>query len=107
MQEITALTTHTWPGNVRELKNTAMRLAVGQGLGMEIIDGDSAAPDIGALADQVSTFEKSVIRACLERHHYRLKPTYEELGVSRKTLYDKIRKYGLEGLTAADRDKTD
>ena len=107
VQEITALTTHTWPGNVRELKNTAMRLAVGQGLGMEIIDGDSAAPDIGALADQVSTFEKSVIRACLERHHYRLKPTYEELGVSRKTLYDKIRKYGLEGLTAADRDKTD
>ena len=107
VQEITALTTHTWPGNVRELKNTAMRLAVGQGLGMEIIDGDSAAPDIGALADQVSTFEKSVIRACLERHHYRLKPTYEELGVSRKTLYDKIRKYGLEGLTAADRDETD
>jgi two-component system C4-dicarboxylate transport response regulator DctD len=107
VQEIVALTTHAWPGNVRELKNTAMRLALGQGLGMEIIDGDIAAPDMGALADQVSSFEKSVIRACLERHHYRLKPTYEELGVSRKTLYDKIRKYRLEGLTAADRDETD
>jgi len=94
-QDIADLTTHPWPGNVRELKNAAMRFALGQGLGMETADGNPAEATAGVLADQIGTFEKSVIRACLERHHYRLKPTYEELGVSRKTLYDKIRKYDL------------
>lgn len=94
-QDIALLTTHRWPGNVRELKNAAMRFALGQGVGMENADGNPAGGHNGVLADQVGTFEKSVIRACLERHDYRLKPTYEELGVSRKTLYDKIRKYEL------------
>lgn len=92
---IASLTRHPWPGNVRELKNAALRFALGQGLGMDTADENTAQDTTGVLADQIGTFEKSVIRACLERHGYRLKPTYEELGVSRKTLYDKIRKYGL------------
>lgn len=95
--EIAVLTSHSWPGNVRELKNAAMRFALGQGLAM---DGSVAAHGSEGktdqpLAEQVGNFEKSVIAACLERHGYKLKPSYEELGVSRKTLYDKIRKYEL------------
>lgn len=106
-QDIAALATYPWPGNVRELKNAAMRFALGQGLGMETSETDTAMDHDGALADQVAVFEKSVIRACLERHQYRLKPTYEALGISRKTLYDKIRKYQLEGLNAADAGEAD
>lgn len=94
-QNVASLTRHPWPGNVRELKNTAMRIALGQGLGVEFGDENAIEDSAGELTGQVASFEKSVIRACLERHGYRLKPTYEELGVSRKTLYDKIRKYGL------------
>lgn len=95
--DIADLELHTWPGNVRELKNAAMRFALGQGFGMETTSG-AAANGIeldGDLADQVAGYEKSIIRACLERHGYKLKPSYEELGVSRKTLYDKMRKYNL------------
>lgn len=100
--EIAALTTHPWPGNIRELKNAAMRFALGQGLGMETAGDNDADHRRQPLSDQVGSFEKSVIRASLARHDYRLKPTYEELGISRKTLYDKIRRHNLEGLAPAD-----
>lgn len=97
--EIAALTSHSWPGNVRELKNAAMRFALGQGLAMDgsVATNGAEATTGQPLAEQVGKFEKSVIAACLERHGYKLKPSYEELGVSRKTLYDKIRKYELGG----------
>lgn len=97
--EISSLTAHSWPGNVRELKNTAMRFALGQGLGL-VQEGSTEKPDAPGkklLGDQVSGFEKTVIASCLARHGYKLKPCYEELGISRKTLYDKIRKYDLGG----------
>lgn len=97
--EIAALSAHSWPGNVRELKNAAMRYALGQGLGLAPA-GDTGKSSLSGnplLADQVAAFEKSVIARCLERNGYKLKPSYEELGVSRKTLYDKIRKYDLGG----------
>ena len=107
-KDIALLEFHTWPGNIRELKNAATRFALGQGFGVENtyseqIDG---APGDGHLSGQVAHFEKSVIQSCLERNDYKLKPTYEELGVSRKTLYDKIRKYNL-GEATLDEDAAD
>lgn len=102
-QDIAELANHAWPGNVRELKNAAMRFALGQDFGMNDasrLNGSGPAND-AHLADQVAGFEKSVILNCLERHGYKLKPSYQELGVSRKTLYDKIKKYNL-GHTALD-----
>ena len=94
--DFSALSQHDWPGNVRELKNAAMRYALDQGLNLT---GEVAASDIsasnGTLADQVYDFEKAVISQSLRRNGQKLKPTYEELGISRKTLYDKIRKYGI------------
>ncbi|MBT4907948.1 MAG: hypothetical protein HON62_13785, partial [Rhodospirillaceae bacterium] len=54
------------------------------------------APDnASALADQLSSFERSLIQQTLAENDGRLKPTYEALGISRKTLYEKIRKHGL------------
>jgi two-component system, NtrC family, C4-dicarboxylate transport response regulator DctD len=103
-QDIAELASHAWPGNVRELKNAAMRFALGQGFGMnDAVRLNGAGPaDDEHLADQVAGFEKSVILNCLERHGYKLKPSYEELGVSRKTLYDKIKKYDLGHTTLDD-----
>lgn len=48
------------------------------------------------LADRVSQFEYTVLRDALTRHGGRLKEVQEELGLARKTLYDKMRKHCLE-----------
>ena len=53
------------------------------------------AEDGSHLANRVAAFEKSVIEAELARHGGRQKETYEALGISRKGLYDKMRKFGI------------
>ncbi|HTN30302.1 MAG TPA: sigma-54 dependent transcriptional regulator [Pseudomonas sp.] len=85
---------HSWPGNVRELQNTSERYALGLGLGL-----DSETPDLplslGGLSEQVEAFERALIAAELARPHNSLRSVAEALGVPRKTLHDKLRKYGL------------
>jgi transcriptional regulator of acetoin/glycerol metabolism len=39
--------------------------------------------------------EKRTIREALDKHHGRLVETHKELGISRTTLYHKMKKYGL------------
>ena len=48
------------------------------------------------LADSVADFERGVIAGALAAHGGSLKPVYEALGISRKTLYEKMQKYGLD-----------
>ena len=48
------------------------------------------------LSERVAAFERAVISDELARSGGRMKETYERLGLSRKALYDKIRRYGLE-----------
>ena len=94
---ISALLTHDWPGNVRELQNAAMRYALGAGLGAlgEVKeDGEGDAPPPG-LTEQMEAVEKRLIENAIRSNGNSLKDTYEALGVSRKTLYDKMRKYGI------------
>nr|WP_156714297.1 sigma-54 dependent transcriptional regulator [Nitratireductor arenosus] len=90
------LTAHDWPGNVRELRNIADRWVLGLWRG---VSPDDPAPPDGAnvLADRVAAFERAVIEAELKRHGGRQKETYEALGISRKGLYDKMKKLGLGG----------
>lgn len=84
-----------WPGNVRELRNAADRLV----LGLQSSPGEPAlsAPDVGArLAEKVAAFEKTIIASTIAAHGGALRPVYETLGISRKTLYEKMQKYGLD-----------
>ena len=81
-----------WPGNVRELRNAADRYVLGLWAG----DGEAATPGSARLADRVSAFEKSVIASMLAASGGTLKPVYEQLGISRKTLYEKMQRYGLD-----------
>ncbi|MDO9416667.1 sigma-54-dependent transcriptional regulator [Pararhizobium sp.] len=83
-----------WPGNVRELRNAAERLV----LGLDVTPGETLAggPDLIRLADKVAAFEKGVIESALAAHGGSLRPVYESLSISRKTLYEKMQKYGLD-----------
>ncbi|MCV2892448.1 sigma-54 dependent transcriptional regulator [Lentibacter sp. XHP0401] len=85
------LATQDWPGNVRELRNAADRFV----LGLDPVAAVSAEAAGVTLAQGVAAHEKSLIMACLTAHQGRLKPTYEALGLSRKTLYEKMQKHGL------------
>lgn len=88
-----------WPGNVRELRNAAERLV----LGLDASPHDAAKEDNGRLADKVAAYEKGLIASAIAAHGGALKPVYESLGISRKTLYEKMQKFGLDKkLVAAD-----
>ncbi len=101
---IASLIAHDWPGNVRELQNSAVRFALG--LGLEI-DGqavliDDAVAGSASLSDQLARVERQIIADTLQTCGNSLKATYESLGISRKTLYDKMRRYRLGRLPAQD-----
>jgi len=83
-----------WPGNVRELRNAADRFVLG--LGLPPAEDEASPPQASRLADQVAEFERSVIAGALVASGGNLKPVYEALGISRKTLYEKMQKYGLD-----------
>ncbi len=96
---IRALLTHDWPGNVRELRNVAERyVLLGAGCGYDLeqlMDGFEGGGSM-LLPEQVACFEKSVIEQALIGHKGNIKQTMAVLGVPRKTLSDKMRKYGLD-----------
>ncbi len=85
------LAARAWPGNVRELRNEAERAILGLG-------ADTSPTATGKLADQMAAHERDLIAAALSAHSGSLKATYEALGISRKALYEKMQKHGLERL---------
>lgn len=81
-----------WPGNVRELRNVAERYVLG------IEDDPSAAPISDAsmtLEELMDRVERSFILDGLAAQDGRIGATADALGISRKTLYLKMRKYGI------------
>lgn len=87
-----------WPGNVRELRNLAERYVL-QGPGALDSDGDMSVIDISArqtLGEMTESFERATIMAALNSCHGSIKGTMHQLGTPRKTLYDKMKKYGLD-----------
>ncbi|MDM7458836.1 MAG: sigma-54 dependent transcriptional regulator [Paracoccus sp. (in: a-proteobacteria)] len=91
-QLLTEIANRDWPGNVRELRNAADRHALGIALQpIEIRD-----PAQMHLAQRVAAFERELIVAALEAHGGRIKPVYETLGLSRKSLYEKMQKHRID-----------
>lgn len=48
-----------------------------------------------SLESRVDVMERRIIQDCLARHNHRRKETAAELGISRVTLYNKMKKFGL------------
>lgn len=88
-----------WPGNVRELRNAAERyVLLGESCGYDIermVDGSTDRPAM-TLPEQVDCFERALIEQQLKASNGSIKNTMAALGLPRKTLYDKMKKYGLE-----------
>jgi len=87
------LTRAPWPGNVRELRNAAERVVLRLEQATDVTSGPSSAQ---TLAEQMAAHERKLLVDALIRHNGALKPVYETLGLSRKALYDKLVKYGID-----------
>lgn len=89
-----ALSGHSWPGNIAEVRRLAARLGVLAGNTISATDILSAME--AAVSQSVQHLdERDWIVRSLKRNRYRRTDTARELGLSRKTLYNKIKKYGL------------
>ncbi len=84
-----------WPGNLRELRNAAERYVLGLGIA-PLTGGEGESAGGARLADRVADYERSLIAGALALSGGSLKSVYEQLGISRKTLYEKMQKYGLD-----------
>jgi len=85
---------YDWPGNVRELKNVADRFC----LGLQTASEGTVSPktDIPPLAERVERVERSIIEEALRRAGGQVGRAAENLRIPRKTLYDKLNRFGLD-----------
>jgi DNA-binding NtrC family response regulator len=93
-----------WPGNVRELRNALERAVIfSRSDTLEPADfPENVRAGAGVAAGSVAGLrsledvEREVIAATLEATHYKISRAAEALGISRKTLLEKRKKYGLK-----------
>jgi DNA-binding NtrC family response regulator len=90
---------YAWPGNVRELQHTIEKAVI-------LSDGSVLKPDDFYLHPPVSfvpdgnnlnldEMEKRLILSAIDRSEHNLTAAADLLGITRQTLYNKLKKYGL------------
>lgn len=89
---------YDWPGNVRELENLVERSVVlAKG---EVVEAWDLPPDLRqsetSMARPLDYHEKTILVEALAQNDWNKKAAAQSLGISRTTLYRKIRKYGLD-----------
>ena len=93
------LTEGRWSGNIRELLNCiekAVILSDGNELTAKDIQLEQAAKPIGTTIKAVNEAEEErLVRQALDRTNGNISAAAKMLGVSRPTLYAKLKKYGL------------
>jgi DNA-binding NtrC family response regulator len=93
------LHSYPWPGNIRELKNTlqyASAIACGPSITLtdlpkKIIDANLPAKEL----QSKEMMEKKLIESTLKECNYNKSQTADILGLSRATIYNKIKQYEL------------
>ena len=93
-----------WPGNVRELRNEAERFVLGLSdvMGPDRGAGTGTGTGADTLAAQVRAYEKALILASISANDGRITATCDSLGLSRRSLYDKMQKHGIHRADFAD-----
>ena len=94
---VARLAARDWPGNVRELRNVIERLVIlseGDVADLGVLAGPDPAPD-ATLRDQVTRAERDALLAALESARGNRTLAARLLGISRRTLYDKLSAHEL------------
>ncbi|MGO2452493.1 sigma-54-dependent Fis family transcriptional regulator [Pseudomonas taetrolens] len=94
------LLTHPWPGNVRQLR-TCLRTLVALALEGRVTLDDLAellptTPEAVALTENpLGVSERQTLLSLIEAEHWHIAHVAERLGISRNTLYRKLRHHGI------------
>ena len=99
------LRAHAWPGNVRELENaleSLVALSPPEGLDLSLLPfGRGGTPPVEEgplpLKQRVEAYERGLVNEALKTALGNRSEAARRLGVSRVTLHDKLKKYGLGG----------
>ena len=103
------LTSYHWPGNVRELENKLQRavimsesstiephnLGFAEGPGGERV----ATIEVATLREARDKVEKDMIISAIQKHGGNIARAAEEMGISRPTLYDLMKKHDLYNIS--------
>jgi DNA-binding NtrC family response regulator len=102
------LESHTWPGNIRELENVLQRAVImtdggvinafplsSPGASLPAISPDARLDDV--VAQATARIERAMIQASLREHGGNRSRTATALGISRRTLFTKMKTHGLTG----------
>ena len=91
-----------WPGNVRELRHCLERACIlSEDLVLTAASLGGAEEKVGAgkaattLAEHVAASERIHILAALDANQWRIVETAAQLGISRKNLWEKMKKHGI------------
>ncbi|RMD47340.1 MAG: sigma-54-dependent Fis family transcriptional regulator [Alphaproteobacteria bacterium] len=107
-EEASLLLEAEWPGNVRQLVNLAERMILQARRG-EVSLAQLLAPAAGAeaapapaaplkgkpLRERIEAFERMLIDSAMRRHRGSVSKVMEELSIPRRTLNEKMARYGL------------
>jgi PAS domain S-box-containing protein len=107
-KDLTILKSYHWPGNIRELQNILRRYITFKNLDflqtispndLKLKDNpehESFAHNITPLKEAMEEFEKKHIQNVLNQNHWHKKKSANSLNINRKTLFRKMKIYGLE-----------
>ncbi len=92
------LLSHTWSGNIRELQNViekAVILSEGKTLKLKDLSLNTPSKSSSSSSQTLEEAEEKTIRDALARCNGNLSMVAKELGISRPTLYSKLKKYDI------------
>ncbi len=103
---LTRLSSYDWPGNIRELQNVIIRYCSLQVIDLSTVPPKRIGPrpvgtaryapdQIKDLKSMLAAHERLLISQALEQHQWHRSKVAVQLGIDRKTLFSKMKRYGL------------
>lgn len=93
------LTDYSWPGNIRELEHTIEKAVIMSESGKLKVHDFFSGSTVSHKADtsfvKLDEMEKKMIALAIEKNTGNIKAAADQLGITRQTLYNKMRKYGI------------
>jgi DNA-binding NtrC family response regulator len=110
------LAAHVWPGNVRELRNAVERAVILESQGevqadslpdfhleSRLAKAEPVAPvEARSLEEAVTAYERELIVSTLERNHYNINKTADQLRITRHALRYRMNRLNLSSEALAD-----